>query len=100
MRSAWLVLAVLLLAVSAAPSAAYQKGSWINGRATFYGGTESLVQAYKARGIESFGIIEHGSCGYTLSDGTLAYKRDMYAALAGGQAHDILVYWLPASPNI
>jgi hypothetical protein len=41
------------------------------------------VQAYKARGIESFGIIEHGSCGYTLSDGTLAYQRDLYAALAG-----------------
>jgi hypothetical protein len=49
----------------------------------FYGGTESLVQAYKARGIESFGIIEHGACGYTLSDGTLAYQRDLYAALAG-----------------
>lgn len=49
----------------------------------FYGGTESLVDAYKSRGIESFGIIEFGSCGYTLSDGTLAYPRDMYAALAG-----------------
>lgn len=49
----------------------------------FYGGTESLVDAYKARGIESFGMIEYGSCGYTLSDGTLAYPRELYAALAG-----------------
>jgi hypothetical protein len=48
------------------------------------------VQAYKARGIESFGIIEHGSCGYTLSDGTLAYQRDMYAALAGEGTLDVL----------
>jgi cullin-associated NEDD8-dissociated protein 1 len=48
------------------------------------------VQAYKARGIESFGIIEHGSCGYTLSDGTLAYQRDMYAALAGEKADAIV----------
>lgn len=82
MRSAFLVLAGLVLAALVAPSAGYQKGQWIAGRATFYGGTESLVQAYKARGIESFGIIEHGACGYTLSDGTLAYQRDLYAALA------------------
>ncbi|KAF8059424.1 erkB [Scenedesmus sp. PABB004] len=81
----WCVAALGLLALAAggaSAAASYQKGEWIPGRATFYGGTEALVNAYKDRGIDSFGIIEHGSCGYTLSDGTLAYSRDMYAALA------------------
>jgi hypothetical protein len=53
----------------------------------FYGGTEALKQAYSMRPgadvDDSYGVIEFGSCGFTNSDGTLAYGQDMYAALAG-----------------
>lgn len=57
----------------------------------FYGGTPELKAAYSMRpGAEaddSYGVIQFGSCGFTHSDGTLAYPQDMYAALAGK--------WLP-----
>jgi hypothetical protein len=36
-----------------------------------------------AEADDSYGVIEFGSCGFTHSDGTLAYPKDMYAALAG-----------------
>jgi hypothetical protein len=53
----------------------------------FYGGTPELKKAYSMRpGAEdddSYGVIEYGSCGFTHSDGALAYPKDMYAALAG-----------------
>lgn len=53
----------------------------------FYGGTPDLKKAYSMRpGAEaddSYGVIEYGSCGFTHSDGALAYPKDMYAALAG-----------------
>lgn len=53
----------------------------------FYGGTPQLKAAYSMRpGAEaddSYGVIEYGSCGFTNSDGTLAYPKEMYAALAG-----------------
>lgn len=53
----------------------------------FYGGTPQLKAAYSMRpGAEaddSYGVIEFGSCGFTHSDGVLAYPKDMYAALAG-----------------
>lgn len=53
----------------------------------FYGGTPELKRAYSMRpGAEaddSYGVIEFGSCGFTHSDGVLAYPKDMYAALAG-----------------
>lgn len=38
-----------------------------------------------AEADDSYGVIEFGSCGFTHSDGALAYPRDMYAALAGEQ---------------
>lgn len=37
---------------------------------------------------DSYGVIEFGSCGFTHSDGTLAYPKDTYAALAG-----VLHFW-------
>jgi len=50
----------------------------------FYGGTEELMRIYAARGgIDAFGVIEHGACGFTNSDGSLVYDRAMYAAPAG-----------------
>jgi hypothetical protein len=36
-----------------------------------------------AEADDSYGVIEYGSCGFTHSDGVLAYPKDMYAALAG-----------------
>ena len=56
----------------------------------FYGGTAELKAAYSMRpgadaGDDSYGVIEFGSCGFTHSDGVLAYPKDMYAALAGKQ---------------
>lgn len=36
-----------------------------------------------AEADDSYGVIEFGSCGFTHSDGVLAYPKDMYAALAG-----------------
>lgn len=40
-----------------------------------------------AEADDSYGVIEFGSCGFTHSDGALAYPKDMYAALAG--AHTV-----------
>lgn len=34
-----------------------------------YGASKAVAEAYKKRGIGSFGIIAHGSCGYTQDDG-------------------------------
>eukprot|EP00198_Chlamydomonas_reinhardtii_P014096 XP_001703433.1 predicted protein [Chlamydomonas reinhardtii] len=56
---------------------------WLRGRTTYYGGPDFLSAAYDpARGEGSFGILSHGECGYTNSDGTLPFAREGYAASA------------------
>lgn len=59
-------------------------GGWIQGRATHYGADARLEAAHVACGEppEQFGVIEHGSCGYTNSDDSLPFPREMYAAVA------------------
>lgn len=64
------------------PKASYATAEWIDGRATYYGASKTIADAYRKRGIGSFGIIEYGSCGFTNSNGVLPYPRDQYAALA------------------
>jgi hypothetical protein len=53
-------------------------------RATFYGTDEKVEAAHVACGEPAgqFGIIAQGSCGYTNSDGSLPFPREMYAANA------------------
>jgi cullin-associated NEDD8-dissociated protein 1 len=56
----------------------------LQGRATHYGADQRLEAAHVACGEPQaqFGVIEHGSCGYTNSDGSLPFPREMYAAAA------------------
>ena len=53
-------------------------------RATFYGTDEKVEAAHVACGEPAgqYGIIAQGSCGYTNSDGSLPFPREMYAANA------------------
>ena len=53
-------------------------------RATHYGADDRLEAAHVACGEPAgqFGIIEQGSCGYTNSDGSLPFPKEMYAAVA------------------
>lgn len=66
------------------PKADVPLGDWIRGRATFYGADEKLDASRVACGEPKgqFGIIEYGSCGYTNSDGSLPFPREVYAAVA------------------
>jgi cullin-associated NEDD8-dissociated protein 1 len=66
------------------PSADVPTGDWISGRATFYGTDERVEASRVACGEPAgqFGILAQGSCGYTTSDGSLPFPRNMYAAAA------------------
>lgn len=53
-------------------------------RATFYG-TDARVESSRVACGETpgqFGVIAQGSCGYTNSDGSLPFPREVYAANA------------------
>ena len=64
-----------------------QAGVWISGRATFYGTSPQIESAYSGfRGNGSFGVIEDGACGFTNSDKSLPFPRDIYAAVADTNA--------------
>eukprot|EP00775_Hariotina_reticulata_P000770 gene770-1081_t len=66
------------------PSADRAAGQWIPGRATFYGASAAFEAAHVACGEPAgqYGVLEHGSCGYTNSDGSLVYPKEVYAAAA------------------
>lgn len=66
------------------PSANVRAGEWISGRATFYGADDRIEASRVACGEPAgqFGVIEHGSCGYTNSDESLPFPREVYAAAA------------------
>jgi cullin-associated NEDD8-dissociated protein 1 len=66
------------------PKADVPLGGWITGRATFYGADDKLEASRVACGEPKgqFGVIEYGSCGYTNSDGTLPFPKEVYAAVA------------------
>ncbi|MEW5313055.1 MAG: hypothetical protein WDW38_004649 [Sanguina aurantia] len=65
------------------PASSPKRGSWIHGRSTYYGGPDVLSKLYDPTRWEgSFGILTHGSCGYTPSDGSLPFARDAVAAAA------------------
>jgi len=52
--------------------------------ATYYG-TDDRIEASRVACGEpagQFGIVAQGSCGYTNSDGSLPFPREMYAAAA------------------
>jgi cullin-associated NEDD8-dissociated protein 1 len=59
-------------------------GQWIQGRATYYGTDDRLEKIRVACGEpkDQFGIVAQGSCGYTNSDGSLPFPREVYAAAA------------------
>lgn len=56
----------------------------MQGRATFYGTDERVEASRVACGEPAgqFGVIAQGSCGYTNSDGSLPFPREVYAAVA------------------
>jgi cullin-associated NEDD8-dissociated protein 1 len=66
------------------PSANVPTGQWIQGRATYYGTDDRLEKIRVACGEpkDQFGVIAQGSCGYTNSDGSLPFPREVYAAAA------------------
>jgi hypothetical protein len=57
---------------------------FVAGRATFYGTDERLEASRVACGEPAgqFGVVAQGSCGYTNSDGSLPFPREVYAAAA------------------
>lgn len=59
-------------------------GSWITGRATYYGTDPRWENIHTSCGEPAgqFGILAQGSCGYTNSDGSLVFPKDTYAAAA------------------
>lgn len=78
---------ILNTTVSISPkrsSAGVPLGGWISGRATYYGTDERWENIHTACGDPpgQYGVIEQGSCGYTNSDGTLAFAPDVYVAPA------------------
>lgn len=87
------------------------KGSWIPGRATFYGADDALERSRVACGEPAgqFGIIAQGSCGYTNSDGSLPFPKDMYAAAADtnldypgscGRCYQVRVHAARSAPGL
>jgi len=52
--------------------------------ATYYGTDERIEASHVACGEPAgqFGIIAQGSCGYTNSDGSLPFPKEIYAAAA------------------
>ncbi|WIA20876.1 hypothetical protein OEZ85_005223 [Tetradesmus obliquus] len=70
------------------PSPDVPVGEWIPGRVTFYGADDRLEASRLACGEPpgQYGILAQGACGYTNSDGSLPFPREMYAAAADANA--------------